>query len=111
METSRELERGLSGLIRRMRRGKLEEPHNWAYLVTDPPERRFYVALYPYAGIRRDERNAVLRDILSQPEAQESRGAVCVGIDLDCPEVPYTVVVNRRSPDLFDALPQNSRAS
>ena len=98
------IEKALLRLSRKVKRGKTKMPYNWAAIVTLPPQRQFYVAFCPYIGIQKDERNALIQDILGRQEAQESRGALCIGIDLEHPEEPYDVVAGRPSPNLFDEL-------
>lgn len=98
------IERQLEKLGGRVRRGALKMPHNWIVFLTEPPERRFFLAFYPYIEIQRDLRNSMIAEILSRTEAEESRGAICIGIDLEHIERPYSVVKLRESPDLFDEL-------
>ncbi|MDE2813201.1 MAG: hypothetical protein OXM01_09265, partial [Gemmatimonadota bacterium] len=67
-------------------------------------ERQFCMALYPYFAMSRAERDEVIGDFLGADNAQDSRGAVCVGVDLDHGYVPYSVVALTPKPDLFDEL-------
>ena len=97
-------ERGLQGLSRKLRRGKVKEPHNWICILTDPPQRSFCIFLYPYLGIQRQERNNVFDRVLNGAEAGKSRGALCIGIDLSHPELPFAATATKPSPDLFDEL-------
>ena len=110
-EKQRKAEHDLSKLSRRVKRGKVKLAHNWISIVTGPSQRRFCVSLYPYLGIQRDERNGVIVNVLERTEARESRGALCIGIDLDHPEVPYAVLAANPSPNLFDELQQMDFAS
>ena len=96
------VERQSEKLRGRVRGGKLKMPHNWVILITKPPQRRFFLAVYPYMGIQRDIRNSTIDDILNSPEAEESRGAICIGIDLEQDDVPYSVAAFRQTSDLFD---------
>ena len=103
-QDQRKVERGLQRLSRKVKRGKAKMRHNWTTVVTAPHQRQFYAAFYPYIGLLRDERNAIIEDILDQKEARESRGAICIGLDLNHPEVPYAILAARPSPNLFDEL-------
>ena len=98
------VERQFAKLRERVWGGKLKNPHNWLTLITEPPQRRFFLAVYPYRGIQRDLRNSVIDEILNSPEAEASRGAICIGIDLEQANIPYSVVVFRQASDLFDQL-------
>ena len=98
------VQRQFEKLRGRVRGGKLKMPHNWVILITEPPQRRFFLAVYPYMGIQRDLRNSMIDEILNSPEAEESRGAICIGIDLEQDHVPYSVALFRQTSDLFDEL-------
>ena len=89
-------------LANRVKRGSLENPHNWAILVAGPEERQFFYAVYPYVDIDRELRNAMINDILDDAKAKESRGAICIGLDLNRPDLPYDVIGLRPNPNLFD---------
>ena len=98
------LERQFEKLSGRVRRNKGEKSRTSVGIVTAPAERQFYVALYPYLDMRRGERDLMIADFLGQDNAQQSRGAVCIGVDLERDEVPYSVVALVPQPDLFDEL-------
>ena len=100
----RKFERRFRSLIRQIDRGKVKRPHNWVVLIAGPPEREFFIALFPYKGIDRDVRNSVIAEILEDSSAEQARGAICLGIDLDHNQLPYSAVILRESPDLFDAF-------
>ena len=103
-DDQKKMERQFAKLSDRVRRKKGEEPRTWVQLLTAPEERQFCVALYPYFSTYREMRDEVIDDFLSGNGAQESRGAVCVGVNLDHREVPYSVVALAPKPDLFDQL-------
>ena len=103
-DDQRKMERQFAKLSDRVRRKRGEEPRTWVQLLTTPAERQFCVALYPYPSAYRAKRDEVIEDFLGHENAQESRGAVCVGIDLDHRDVPYSVVALTPKPDLFDQL-------
>ena len=98
------VERQFDKLRGRVWGGKLKMPHNWIILITEPPQRRFFLAVYPYMGIQRDLRNSIIDEILNSTEAEESRGAICIGIDLEQDDVPYSVAAFRQTSELFDQL-------
>ena len=98
------MERQFEKLRDRVRRKRGEEPRTWVHLLTTPAERQFCVALYPYTSAYRAKRDEVIADFLGGDDAQESRGAVCVGVNLDQEDVPYSVLALTPEPDLFDQL-------
>ena len=100
----RKFERRFRSLTSQIRRGKVERPHNWVVLIAGPPEREFFIALFPYRGIDRDVRNSVIAEILEYSDAKRARGAICIGMDLDYNRLPYSVVALSELPDLFDEL-------
>ena len=103
-EDQKKVERQFTKLSRRVRRNSGEEPRTWVELLTVPAERQFCVALYPYLSTYRETRDAVIDDFLKQDHARQSRGAVCIGVNLDHGGAPYSVVALSPQPDLFDRL-------
>ena len=103
-DDQKKLERQFAKLSDRVQRKRGEEPRTWVQLLTAPAERQFCVAFYPYFSAYREKRNEVIDDFLGADKVQESRGAVCVGVDLDHGDVPYSVVALTPKPDLFDQL-------
>ena len=103
-QDQRKLESKLEKLSGRVRRGKTKQPHNAVILLAGPPQRRFFLAFYPYTGTDRATRNGRIQEFLNMPEAKESRGAICVGIDIEETRLPHSVIACLRAPDLFDEL-------
>ena len=103
-DDQKKMERQFAKLSDRVQRKRGEEPRTWVQLLTAPGERQFCVALYPYFSTYREMRDGVIDDFLSGDGAQESRGAVCVGVNLDHRDVPYSVMALAPKPDLFDQL-------
>ena len=103
-QDQRKLEGKIEILSGRVRRGKTKQPHNAVILLAGPQQRRFFLAFYLYTGTDRETRNGGIQEFLDMPEAKESRGAICVGIDIDETRLPYSVIACLRSPDLFDEL-------
>ena len=103
-DDQKHMERQFEKLRDRVRRKRGEEPRTWVRLLTTPAERQFCVALYPYLSAYRAKRDEVIADFLGGDDAQESRGAVCVGVNLDQEDVPYSVLALTPEPDLFDQL-------
>lgn len=98
------LERKLDILSRQVRRGKTKQPHNAVILLAGPPQRRFFLAFYAYTRTDRKTRNEEIQGFLDLPEAKDSRGAICVAVDIDETRFPYSVLACRPSPDLFDEI-------
>ncbi len=103
-DDQKKLERQFTKLSRRVGRNGGEEPRTWVELLTVPSERQFCVALYPYFSAFREKRDTVIDDFLQQDNAHQSRGAVCIGVNLDDGDAPYSVVVVASQPNLFDRL-------
>ena len=95
-------QKGIEKLKHRVRRGKSKMPHEHGVLLAGPPERQFFVAVYPYRGLDRDVRNSVISEILNGTEAQQAQGAICIGMDLDYDHLPYSVLAFARLPKLLD---------
>ena len=102
VDDQRKFQRRFDKLSRQVRRDRPEKPHNWVVLLAGPPKRRFFFAVYPYAKIDRDLRNAVISEIFKDAEAEKARGAMCIGLDLDHEDLPYAVSALKDLPDLFD---------
>ena len=98
------LEEEFTKLSQSVRRNRHEAPRTWVEFLTGPAERQFCVSLFPYLTKYREERDAVIGDFLKQGNAQQSRGAVCIAINLDRGDTPYSVVALSQQPDLFDRL-------
>ncbi len=103
-DDQKKMERRFANLSDRVLRKRDEEPRTWVEYLTVPAERQFCVAFYPYLSAYREKRDAVIADFLGEDNAQKSRGAVCVGVNLEQGDVPYSVAVLTPEPDLFDQL-------
>ena len=103
-DDQKKLERQFGKLSDRARRKRSEEPRTWVELLTAPAERQFCIAIYPYFSTYREKRDEVIGDFLEQDNAQQSRGAVCIGVDLDRSGIPYSVLALTPEPALFDQL-------
>ena len=103
-DDQKKLERQFTKLSHRVRRNRGEDPRTWVELLTAPAERQFCVALYPYLSTYRGTRDGLIDDFLKQDNAQQSRGAVCIGVNLDRGDTPYSVVALSPRPDPFDRL-------
>ncbi len=103
-QDQQKFDRRFEKLCRKIKRGKTREPHNWVVLLTGPPQRRFFLAFYPHIGVDRATRNSMISGILGNQEAKESRGALCVGINLDETRIPYSVIAMAPLPELFEKL-------
>lgn len=105
-QDQRKLESKLKKLSGRVRRSKTKHPHNAVILRAGPPQRRFFLAFYPFIGTDRETRNENIQEFLDMPEAKESRGAICVGIDINETRLPYSVVACLKALDLFYEIQQ-----
>ena len=98
----KKFERGFRNLCRRIRRGKVKDPHNWCVLLSGPPQRRYFLGFYPYFDVGQNIRNSIISQILGSQEAKASRGALCIGMDLAEGRLPYSIAAMLALPDLFD---------
>ena len=103
-EDQKRLERQFTKLSHRVWRNSSQEPRTCVELLTAPAQRQFCVVLYPYLDTYRETRDVVIGDFLNQDHARQSRGTVCIGVDLDRVGNPYSVVALSPQPDLFDRL-------
>ena len=97
-------ERLFSRLCSRVRKGRTNVPHESLYISSGPPQRRFALIFYPYIDIDRRTRDKAIAQLLNNPEVQEARGALCIGIDLRVAHLPYSLAALKAGPNLFDEL-------
>ena len=97
-------ERAARKVGERLLNGKLKHRHNYVGSLTSQPERRFFVAGYPYSGVPREERITFALDSLDSSSAQNARGALCIGLDVHSGDPVYSMIVLKPEPDLFDYL-------
>ncbi len=95
------LERDMLKLARLVREGRAPKRHNWVACMSGPPERRFFVAAYPYSVQEKADRDAMLMTIISSDEASTARGAVVIGLDVTKMHYPYSVFAGRLESNLF----------
>lgn len=100
-EDQSQFELQLEGLKKRIRRKRGVQKHNWIGFASGPPQRRFFIAGYPYETNDRKLRNGVIHDILASDAAQAARGALCIGVHLERAEYPYNVLAGRKNNRLF----------
>ena len=103
-DDQKKLEQQFAKLSHRVQHNSGEEPRTWVELLTVPAERQFCVALYPYLSTFREGRDGIIDDFLKGDKAQQSRGAVCIAVDLSRGDTPYSVIALAPQPDLFDQL-------
>jgi hypothetical protein len=88
----------------KVRAGKVPHKHNWVQGWMGPEERRFVVACYPYVTKDRTERNSIISGILSSDESKNSRGSLCIGIDVNRRDYPYSVLAITEATNLLEQL-------
>ncbi len=97
-------EKALGRLKGRIRKGRIEKPHNWVAFLSGPERRRYLIAGYPYETEDRSLRNNIMNQIIDDESAANTRGAVIIGVKMGSKDYPYSVLANRASTDLFDVL-------
>jgi len=103
-EDQQEFEKAIGELVNRIQAHQVEKPHNWVVFKTGPERRRYVIIGYPYATSDKDLRNAIMSEALDNPDTDKTRGVVVIGINIDSPNYPYSVLSRRLSTNLFDTL-------
>ncbi|MGJ1382691.1 hypothetical protein [Sphingobacterium siyangense] len=95
-------EKEVKELRQKIHAGKAEFTHNWILMASQDTERRFYISGYCYEDIYFDERNDAMSDILHSEEANNAKGVLVIGMNVDKDQYPYSVLGCRLSAELFD---------
>jgi hypothetical protein len=103
-EDQEKFEKEFEKLKLRIRKGRVEKPHNWVVFASGPERRRYVIAGYPYTTHDKELRNSIMSEILNNKVAEKSRGVVVVGVNIERNDYPYSVLARRLSTDLFDTL-------
>lgn len=88
-------------LIKKIDKGKMKKKYNWISMLTGPPQRQYLLAAFPYSGISKSERNAVINSIPNYIESDNIRGCLIIGIDLENRDQLYGCLVGTLDNDLF----------
>jgi hypothetical protein len=81
--------------------GKTNKKHNWVILTSGPIKRRFSLIGYPYNIDEKKERNEMLLILINSEEVKNSKGLVCIGVDVRKHKYPYNVLAGRYLNNLF----------
>jgi hypothetical protein len=93
-EDQQKFKKNLINLSVKVQRGKTDLPHNWVVLETVPQDRSYFIAAFPYSMVEREERNKIIRHIISEGgRNQSSLGSICLGVSVTTPQYPYNVLV------------------
>lgn len=103
-EDQEKFEKMLKQLIKRIAEGKAEKKHNWVIFSSGPERRRYYIVGYPYTTRDKSERDEMLSAIIGDEKFQNARGVVVIGVRMDRPDYPYSVMARRAATELFDVL-------
>jgi hypothetical protein len=103
-EDQEKFEREFEKLKDKVRRGKVEKPHNWALFLSGPERRRYAIIGYPYTTDDKELRNSIMNEAVHQDEAEKSRGVIVIGINVRRNDYPYSVLARRLVTNLFDTL-------
>lgn len=96
------LEKFVDEQEQKMHNGKAEYLHNWILLETAEKERRFAIAGYSYFDSLREERDAVVGDILYDARMDGAKGKLVIGMNIDEAHYPYSVLGCWLSSELFE---------
>jgi len=102
LNAQQEFERLVDDMKNKMRKGTAEYPHNWILLGTADKERQFVIAGYGYHNRLKEARNDVVGDILHDKIMEGTKGKLVIGMNIDKPHYPYSVLGCWLSSDLFD---------
>lgn len=103
-EDQEDFEKKFGVLVTGVLKGTLEKPHNWVMFLSGPERRRYAIAGYPYTTTDKELRNNIMSQILDSDDAKKARGGVVIGVNVNRPSYPYTVLAGRMATDLFDTL-------
>jgi hypothetical protein len=103
-EDQKKFQNAIRELVGRIKRGRIEKPHNWVLFTTGPERRKYAIAFYPYTTNNRELRNNIMGQIIEGEHTENARGVAVIGVNLNQNDYPYTVFARRMSTDLFDSL-------
>ncbi|WP_307531032.1 hypothetical protein [Pedobacter sp. W3I1] len=96
------LEKFVDEQEQKMHNGKAEFLHNWILLETADKERQFTIAGYSYYDRLREERDDIMGDILYDARMDGAKGKLVIGMNIDKPHYPYSVLGCWLSSELFE---------
>ena len=85
-----------------VRTGRAVHKHNWVQGLIGPEQRRFLIACYPYITNDKDERNSIITGIFSSEEEKKSRGGICIGVNVNRRDYPYSVLAMTEVTNLLE---------
>jgi len=87
-------ERKLTRLKKMIRKGSVKHKHNWIFLKTIPKQRSYYVVGLPYTTRNREEKNNLIRFILTEERTRnkDSRAGICIAVFYKHSEYPYGTI-------------------
>lgn len=91
-KAQKDFKNGFHQLIKRIRQKQVEHPINFATMITEPENRSYAIAVYPYTETDKQERDNTLRRIIEEVDTDYSvLGIVSFGISMVNPNYPYNV--------------------
>lgn len=97
-------EREFKALVQRVKQGNVDMPHNFVIGKFGPDRRRYVLAGYPFTTIDKQVRNSVIDELIHSEFNEGVRGIAVIGVNLNSPSYPYSVLARRAATDLFDTL-------
>ena len=104
IEDQEKFEHEFKALLRRVKCGEVDMPHNFVILKSGPDRRLYVIAGYPYTTTDKEVRNSVIADLIDSKFSAGVRGMAVIGVSLTFPSYPYSVLARRSATDLFDTL-------
>lgn len=98
-----QMESGLRELVAKRLSEKMEYKHNWIVGSTENEQRKFIVVAYPYHDQYRDERNAMMGDMIEDLFNDNVKGLVVIAINIEKGHYPYSVMATTLQPLLFES--------
>ena len=103
-EDQEKFEREFKALVRRVKHGNVDMPHNFVIGKFGPDRRRYVLAGYPYTTIDKQVRNSVIDELIHGEFNEGVRGIAVIGVNLNSPSYPYSVLARMAATNLFDTL-------
>ncbi|ANH81185.1 hypothetical protein A8C56_09500 [Niabella ginsenosidivorans] len=102
IDIQKQFEIFINEMKNKMLKGIAEHPHNWILLETAEEDRQFVIAGYGYHNHLRKDRDDIIYDILDDKKANDAKGVVVIGMNVDKNHYPYSILGCRLAPELFD---------
>jgi hypothetical protein len=94
-------EKKLNTLKKKIKAGRVQQKHNWINFSGGPNQRKSIVSGFPYQVENIEERNSLINEIFDTNEAKSAKGVICLGIDLNNENYPYSILAMKEDTNLL----------